>query len=111
MSSLQNHLPLLSLLASCSPQQRVALLKTSSSQQIKSICEVCKNVLAGNVPVNINKTKKYKSHIRLLASKSVPIIRKRNTLLKQKGGFLPLILPAAVSMFGSLIGKAIGKRL
>ena len=106
-NSIKKHLPLLSLLASSSPQQRIALLKTASSPQIHSICEVCKNVLAGNIPVNVNKVKKFKSQIRLLSSKSVPIARKRSILVKQKGGFLPLILPAAVSLLGNLLSKGI----
>lgn len=115
MNNVRQHYPLLSMLASATPQQRIAILKTASSRQINSICEVCKNVLAGNVPVNIKKLKKYKKCIRALATKSTSLNHRKKILINQNGGFLPLILPlilpGVISLIGGIIGKAIGKKI
>lgn len=111
MKNVKQHYPLLSVLATTTPQQRIAILKTASSRQINSICEICKNVLAGNVPVNIKKLKKYKRNIRALAAKSTSLNHRRKILINQKGGFLPLILPGVISLIGGIIGKAIGKKI
>lgn len=101
MKNIKRHHHLLSLLAHAKPSQRAAILKTATSSQVKCLCEICKNVLCGNVPVSVSKLKKYKSTIREVAQKSTNLNRKRK-LLCQKGGFLPLILPAIISL---LTGK------
>ncbi|GFY07929.1 uncharacterized protein TNCV_2579611 [Trichonephila clavipes] len=114
MNRLNRHVHLLHVLAGASPAQRKAILKNASNDQIKTLCEICQNLLSGNIATNnIKKLCSYKRVIRLLADRSVPISRKRKlfTTNRQVGGFLPLVLPAVLSVIGGLVGKSIGKRI
>ncbi|GFX60957.1 uncharacterized protein TNCV_1897171 [Trichonephila clavipes] len=107
MNRLNRHVHLLHVLAGASPAQRKAILKNASNDQIKTLCEICQNLLSGNIATNnIKKLCSYKRVIRLLADRSVPISRKRKlfTTNRQVGGFLPLVLPAVLSLIGGLVG-------
>ncbi|GFT88585.1 uncharacterized protein TNCV_905021 [Trichonephila clavipes] len=100
--------------AAASPAQRKAILKRATDDQIKTLCEICDNLLSSNIPTKkIKKLCSYKRVIRLLANRSVPISRKRKlfTTNRQVGGFLPLIVPGVLSLLGGIAGKAIGKRI
>ncbi|GFU04887.1 uncharacterized protein TNCV_1290101 [Trichonephila clavipes] len=101
-------------LPAASPAQQKAILKSATDDQIKTLCEICDNLLSGNIPTKkIKKLCSYKRVIRILANRSVPISRKRKlfTTNRQVGGFLPLILPGVLSLLGGIAGKAIGKRI
>ncbi|GFW38985.1 uncharacterized protein TNCV_1829781 [Trichonephila clavipes] len=52
------------LLSKSSPKQRRMLLRNADKSQIVTMSEICLNVLAGNVPVNVMKLRKYKTCIR-----------------------------------------------
>ncbi|GFV05021.1 uncharacterized protein TNCV_1233341 [Trichonephila clavipes] len=49
MNRIRQHVHLLHVLSAASPQQRNAILKSATNEQIKTLCEICQNVLAGNV--------------------------------------------------------------
>ncbi|GFR11901.1 uncharacterized protein TNCT_279381 [Trichonephila clavata] len=108
MNRISRHVHLLHVLAAASPAHRKAILKSATADQIKTICEICQNLLSGNIPTkNIKKLCNYKRVIRLLANRNVPISRKRKlfTTNRQVDGFLPLILPAVLSLLGGITGK------
>lgn len=109
--NLKRHVHFLQALASTHPLQRRALLKTAKNEQIQCLCEICLNILAGNVPVNVNKMKRYKNLLRSLAKKKSSIQQKKRMLVNQSGGFLPLLAPAIISTLGGILGRVIGKRL
>ena len=111
MKNIKKNYHFLHLLSSASPQQKKAIIKSATKNQIHCVCEICKNVLAGNVPVDIKRLCKYKTIIRQMSNKKVSLKNKRKLLANQTGGFLPLILPAVLSVVGGIIGKAIGKRI
>ncbi|GFR02865.1 uncharacterized protein TNCT_728081 [Trichonephila clavata] len=113
MNRIRQHVHLLHVLSAANPQQRNAILKSATNEQIKTLCEICQNVLAGNVPkANVKRLCRYKRTIRQLADKSISLARKRKLLTtNQTGGFLPLVLPAVLSFVGGLLGKSIGKRI
>lgn len=111
MKKLKGHAHFLQMLARSSLPQRRAILHTANRSQIRCLCEICLNVLAGNVPINIKKLKKHKNAIRKLANKSIKFQTKKRMLINQAGGFLPLILPAILSGLSGIIGRAIGNRL
>ncbi|GFV33559.1 uncharacterized protein TNCV_4566741 [Trichonephila clavipes] len=107
MNRTRRDVHLLHVLAAASPAQRKAILKSASDEQIKTLCEICQNLLSGNISTNkIKKLSCYERVIRLLANRSIPISRKRK--LFTIGGFLPLVLPGVISLIGGLVGKAIG---
>lgn len=109
--NLKRHVHFLQALAHAHPMQRRALLKTAKNDQIESLCEICLNILAGNIPVNVNKMKRYKSLLRGLARKTSNVQQKKRMLVNQSGGFLPLLAPAIISTLGGILGRVIGKRL
>lgn len=94
----------------CTNKQRRQLIKTGDPGMVKAICECAKNVLNANVPLKPktkNALRRYRRHLRELASKVGKTESKRRKLLKLKGGFLPLLLGPALSVIGGLIGKAL----
>lgn len=110
-AKLKKHQHFLHILAQSHPTQKRALLKTANNGQLESLCEICLNILKGNIPVNSYKLKKYKNTLRTLAKKSSSIQKKRKMLLNQSGGFLPLIAPAIVSALGGILSSVISKKL
>lgn len=104
MNRLQKNSQYLKLLLKASPKQRRALLRTANKEQIFCLCEICLNILAGNVPVNIKKLKKFKNVLRKLAKSSTKYSVKKNIILKQSGGFLSNILPAIATVLSSILG-------
>lgn len=108
---LKRHYHFLQMLARSHPTQRAALLRTANNDQMKSFCEICLNVLSGNLPVNVKKMKKYKHVLRKLAKKTTPNESKKRMLLNQSGGFLPVIAPAIISALGGILGSVINKKL
>ena len=104
MSS-HRHLPLeqLKLLQKCKVKRQ--LLQKCPNSVIKAVCECALNVLKGNVPISKrqkNKLAPYKRTLRRLGDKRFPLFKKRRLLVQKGDGFLSLILPAAVSLLGSL---------
>lgn len=95
----------LRILNACSPPLRKDLLKKFPKSIINCISECCLNTLKGNVPLNLKQKKtlsRHKHTLRLLADKKISIHKKRNVLV-QKGGFLNILLPAALTVLTSLI--------
>ncbi len=90
---------MLHVLKDCSPNTRKQILKKSNKELVQTICEVCLNVLHGNIKVSKQNKKflqKHKKTIRELASSKHSIAKKRKTLI-QKGGFLPVLLGSVLS--------------
>ncbi|GBM97300.1 hypothetical protein AVEN_27067-1 [Araneus ventricosus] len=113
MNRLKRHAHLLHVLSAAGSQQRNVILKSATSKQLKTLCEICEYVLAGNVSkANVTRLCRYKRTIRQLAYRNVSRARKRKLLnTNQIGGFLPLFLPADLSIVGGLVEKTIGNRI
>ena len=94
----------LQLLEICPPNLRKNLLKKIPDSCIKAICECSLNTLKGNIPLTKHqkaKLRKHKTVLRELAKKRKPLYQKRKLLI-QKGGFLNLLIPAALSVITTL---------
>jgi len=95
----------LQLLKVCPKKLRKNLLKKLPTTCVKAICECSLNVLKGNVPLTKHQKtclKKHKSTLRRLADKKSPLYTKRK-LIVQKGGFLGVLIPAAISAISGLV--------
>lgn len=95
----------LRILNACPIRVRKDLIKKFPQSCIHCISECCLNTLKGNVPLSSTQKKQLSRHkhtIRLLADKQIPISKKRKVLV-QKGGFLNILIPAALSVLTSLI--------
>lgn len=98
----------LQLIKTCPKALRKKLLKNIPSRSVKAICECTLNVLKGNVPLTTSQKRylsKYKSTLRKIGTKKGSLSSKRN-LIVQKGGFLNILLPAALSVLTTLINGA-----
>lgn len=110
MKRLEAHKHMLHVLKNCKPCIRKNILQNGSGDLIKTLCEVCLNVLNGNAKISKNSKnniRKYKKVLRQLAKPNDRLSSKRKILI-QKGGFLPALLTAVLSgIVGKLIQQAI----
>ena len=107
MKKLKKNYHFLNILSRSSPGQKRSLLRTANKDQILSLCEICLNVLSGNIPSPVNKLRKYRNALRKVAKKTTKLSQKRKIFINQSGGFLPIILRAIGPIFASLLGRAL----
>lgn len=116
MKNVRKHATVLAALGKLNRKQAKAVIKDAPSDLIHCLCEICHNLLKGNIvltPCQLQKAKKHKRVIRALAKRNESVTKKKK-ILNQKGGIfpiLPLLLPALASAVGGIVGKAIGKRI
>jgi len=99
------NLPLLKILTKVSPSQRRLIIKRAKPDIIKCLCDICYNTTRGHLKLNKNQKKnaiRYKRLIRRLTDKSKNIEYKRKQIL-QRGGFLQVLIPAAISLASVLL--------
>ena len=111
MERLHRNLHHLHVLSNSKPKLSKALMKTCDDELVKCVCECCANVIKGHVPVSNavkEKLKKHKTTLRFLSDKKVPLSKKRKRLI-QKGGFLPLLLPAIIGAAANIIPALVKK--
>lgn len=97
----------LRLFTVCSPRSKRNFLRKLPKRAIRCISECCLNTLKGNVKLNPSQKRKLTPHkqvIRTLASKKLPLYKKKKILI-QKGGFLNVLIPAALTVLTSLISR------
>ena len=86
------------------------LIKKSTSGQVKAICELCFNVLRGNLHICKSRKNKLTPHadmVRYMARKNTPLYQKKLKLLKGSGGvFLSALLPIALSAISTLFNPS-----
>ena len=106
--ALKSNADLLKTLHKCKPNAQKAFISGAPNHLIKLLCEVCLNILKGNVGLKSSeksKLVKYKSSLRSLAKKSTSQTQRRKLL--QRSGFLGAIL---TPLLGSLL-KPLAKSL
>lgn len=97
----------LRVIKSCPQNLRKQLLKTLAPDTIKAICECSLNVLNGNIPLSTQQKKqltKYKSTLRKIAGKRGALYTKKKLII-QRGGFLNILIPAAITAISSLFSR------
>lgn len=107
MSSVAAHRSFLRQLKKAGPDLRRQLVHEATPGHIKSLCEVCLNVLSRNIPVSPRKKKllaEHKKAIRYLGNKKVSLKHKKKFLLRQTGGFLGLLANLIPTVLGGLFG-------
>ena len=95
----------LQLIKTCPKALRKDLLKKLPSHSVKAICECTLNVLKGNVPLSTYQKKslrKYKATLRKIGTKKGSLFHKKKLII-QSGGFLNILIPAALSVLTGLI--------
>ena len=100
-------------LADASRKQRKKLLKSASEEQLKGLFEICLNIIRGNVPMeqsDFQRLKRHKNTLTALASRKVPMYKKRR-IAHQKGGFLGSIAAFALPVLAQLITSRLARKL
>lgn len=105
MKKIRKNSSFLRMLLTAPPKQRRALIRTANKEQVSCLCEICLNILGGNIPVNVNKFKKFKNTLRKLANSSTKNSTKKQIMLNQTGGFLSAILPTIATVLGNILGS------
>lgn len=108
---LRRNFALLKTLTRSSPKIRKVILQECPPDLIQAICEICMNLLKGNIPITQcqhHKLKRYKETIRQMACRKDGV-RKKKKLLNQKGGFLLPLLTTVLPMVADLAIGAIRK--
>ena len=100
----------LNLLAqSKTPKRRRLLIEWAGKNDLDALSEISLNTLKGNIKLNpssYKKMQKYKKVLRTLASKKASV-NKRKKIVKQHGGFLPFLIPAALSVVSSIVPEIV----
>lgn len=106
LNRLQRDKFLLFTINHASPKLRKAILKYCPNTFIKTMSEICYNVLKGNCRLNdkaLNGLKKYKKQIRYVACPSNSSQSKRTQLIQKGEGFLPILLaPLIIELFKNI---------
>ena len=103
--SLKEKLKLFKKIKALTPSQRSIFIKDLNEKQIKSLCEIFKNIASRKLNCDKlikSKLRNYKSDIKNLANKTA--YNKKKILRSIRGGFLlNLLLPIAVSFLTKLV--------
>lgn len=102
-STIKQNGDILRVLQTASPKLRKAILKESGKSVVYAICELCDNLLAGNVPVTTEQKhnlKKYKNVLRTLSQRGDGWKTKKRILTRNGGSFLPLLISVIASALG-----------
>ena len=100
----KDYLTLLSKAAK-NPTKRNKLIDVADTSEIRAVSECIKNILEGNVPLSkkhLNQMKRHKLLLRSLAKRCYPV-KKKKTILKQKGGFIGALIPMAISALSGML--------
>lgn len=99
----EKHLALLHLLVETTDTQRLAIIKTLSTSQVRAVLEAIYNVLRGTCPVS-DKVKKALYHqrktIRRLVSKDLTLQQRQRLIIKH-AKLVPLLVKPVVEFFQS----------
>jgi hypothetical protein len=105
---LKKFLPLLKSFAKLNAKAKKKVLQ--SPEFIKCICEICCNVLKGNVPLKKTHTQKLRPLKNILRkfgvkTKKLNLKAKRQYLLQKGGSFIPILLSLIAPIVSSLINR------
>ena len=92
---------LLEKILSAGRRSRKFIIKHLSNKEVKLICEVCLNLIRGNLrvtdPTTYSQLKRGRKALTDLADKRKPLKHKRK-ILNQKGGFIGAVAAAALPL-------------
>jgi hypothetical protein len=110
-NSLRSTYPFFKLLNKFESEDREKLLGKLKGDKTayNALHEIAFNTLKGNYKLNKNQKKRLKPYDsvmkNLCCSKNRKLNKKRQELIKQSGGFLPILIPAIATVLASIINK------
>ena len=93
-------------------KKRTKIIREAEDCVIDAISEIAKNCLNGNIPLktcDFEKLSKYHLILKRLSRKSKA--GQRKNLIIQTGGFINLLIPAALALISSVVGDIIKKKV
>lgn len=102
---LKKHFHELNVLKNCTKCQRNNYIEKGSRELIYCLCDICHNILNGNIPISKTqsiKLRKYKRHLRFLSTKNKNNISQKRKVI-QEGGFLPILLEPILAIATGLV--------
>ena len=112
-SRMNNVQSLLEKILSAGRRSRKYIIKHLSNKEVKLICEVCLNLIRGNLrvtdPSAYAQLKRGRKALTDLADKRKPLKHKRR-ILNQKGGFLGSVAAAALPLLAQGISRIIHRK-
>lgn len=94
-------------------KKRQKLIDLADKEQIDAISEVIQNALQGTIvlsEVQKQRLRRYKNCMRRLASSRESVGKRKRELQTYSGGFIPLLLKAAIPVIGGLLGGIFNRR-
>ena len=88
-------------------------IKGLTESELKAVCEVCSNLLHGNLKISKEskiKLKRFKRPIKELSNRRISIKRKQE-VINQQGGFLTTIAGIALPLLTDLLISTISKKI
>ena len=104
-TTLKEKLTLFKKIKALTPSQRSKFIKDLTEKQVKSLCEIFKNISSRKLTcdkLTLSKLTKYKSEIKNLANKTSHN-KKKNLRSIRSGFLLNFLLPIAVSLLTKLV--------
>ena len=98
-------------LAKSKAKERTKVLKAATNEQLKGLCEVCLNIVHGNVKLSKKRYaafKRQKDLFHSLSNKKLPLYAKRK-VINQKGGFLGTLAAFSAPLLTQLAIKGVGR--
>jgi hypothetical protein len=109
MSTLKHHYPELRALCKCKGRKQKLLLQKASGSLIRTVSQVAKNTIKGNIPLSPRQKQRLRRHkktLRALSLAKSSLNKKRKLLIQKGGAFLPLLLgPILSAVAGSLFSR------
>ena len=109
MSNLKHHYNELRALCKCKGKKRRMLLQHASGNLIRTVAQVGKNLLKGNIKLSDHQKRRLRRHkktLHALSMKRSSLKSKRRLLMQKGGAFLPLLLgPILSAVVGSLFSN------
>jgi len=103
MDTIKKNLKQLKRLSKAKAKERTSIINNADDELIKSICEIAFNTLNRNAPLSntqFRKLSKHKHIVRRLSKKGESI-KKKKAIIKQKGGFLPLLITPLLALLAA----------
>ena len=113
--SVQNYMSFLKILSKKTPKKRKIILREFSEDKVlyNALSELSHNLIKGNIPIETKRLKRLRKHQNIIKALDCPKNKKcktkRKKLIEQSGGFLPILIPAAIAALGHLSGALIKK--
>ena len=102
----RTHKAVLQVLQSAKPKLRKAILENSDKALVYTICEICDNLLRGNIPLSEShkaKLRRHRDKIRHLAQRGGGWQVKKKALVQTGGAFLPVLLRIISTVLPALL--------